>query len=171
MTRYAAGALRAGMAFLLASAAIAAGVLPAAAATGTTTCPRGRAAVIDVEYVIFHSDGTSEDVSTLHRHVRLGDTVNALFNVPVLPAGCPQVELSLASYSSRGHPSRQRLFSSATGEFLPGGRYELSATVAPRPSAEGPHVYFTLVFATGPVLARPRYRDNLIQAARNFSPK
>jgi hypothetical protein len=56
--------------------------------------------------------------------------------VPALPSGCPQVEVSLASYSSRGHPSRQRLFSSGTQEFLPGGRYELSATVAPPPSED-----------------------------------
>jgi hypothetical protein len=152
--------------FLLTSALAAASVLPAGAATRTASCPRGRAAVTDVAYVVFHSDGSSNDVSTLQGNVRLGDTVNALFNVPALPSGCPQVELSLASYSSTGHPAGQRLFSSQTGEFLPGGRYEMSATVAP-PSPGAPRVNFRLAFATGPVLIGPHYGPDLIASARN----
>jgi hypothetical protein len=152
----------------MASALVAASALPAAATTGTAPCPRGRAAVTDVAYVIFHSDGSSSNVSTLRGNVRLGDTVNALFNVPALPPGCAQVELSLASYSSSGRPaSKQRLFSSDTGEFLPGGRYEMSATVAPPPSPGAPRVHFTLDFATGPVRTGPHYGPDLIQSARN----
>jgi hypothetical protein len=109
-------------------------------------------------------------VSKLRGNVRPGDTVNALFNVPALPSGCPQVDLSLASYSASGRPARQTLFSSQTGEFLPGGRYEMSATVAPAPLPGAPRVSFTLTFATGPVLAQPRYGPNLIQFARNRPP-
>jgi hypothetical protein len=153
-------------AFILTPALAAAGVLPAAAGTGTAACPRGRAAVADVAYVVFHSDGSSNDVSKLQGNVRLGDTVNALFNVPALPSGCPQVELSLASYSASGRPASQQLFSSQTGEFLPGGRYEMSVTVAPAPPPGVARVSFTLSFATGPVLAQPRYGPNLIQFAR-----
>src|SRR5215469_8149551 len=140
--------------FLMASALVGLGVLAATATTATTgsdSCPHGRAAVIDVAYVIFHADGTSNNVTTLRGNLRLGDTVNALFNVPALPSGCPQVELSLASYSSNGSPasSEQTLFSSDTLQFLPGGRYEMSVTVAP-PSPGTLRVYFRLAFATGP---------------------
>jgi hypothetical protein len=153
--------------FLLMSALVAAGALPDSAIAGTGSCPRGQGAVIDVTYVVFHADGSSNDVSKLQRNVRLGDTVNALFNVPTLPAGCSQVELSLASYSSTGRPPGQRLFSSQTLEFVPGGRYEMSATIAPPPSPGAPRVYFRLVFASGPVLTRPHYGPDLIASARN----
>jgi hypothetical protein len=151
---------------LLASALSAVGALPAAAATRAVPCPRGTAAVTDVAYVVFHSDGTSNDVSTLRGNVRLGDTVNALFNVPALPSGCSQLELSLASYSSSSRPGRLGLFSSDTGEFLPGGRYEMSVTVAAPPSPGAPRVSFRLDFATGPVLTRPHYGPDLIDSAR-----
>ena len=170
MTRHAkSSVLRATVtAFLLASALIAAG---APAAMASTRCPRGSAAVIDVEYVVFHLDGTSDDVSALQGNVRLGDTVNALFNVPALPSGCSQVELSLASYSSadQAPSSRQTLFSSDTGEFLPGGRYEMSVTIVPPPSPGAHRVRFRLDFATGPVLMSPRYGPNLIDSATGNS--
>jgi hypothetical protein len=174
MTRYATSVVLRTVAttFLLASALVTVGALPATATVtasgGTTTCPPGPVAVTDVGYVVFHADGTSDDVSTLQGNVRLGDTVNALFNVPALPAGCTQVELSLASYSSNRPAShKQSLFSSDTGEFLPGGRYEMSVTVSPAPSAGAPRVYFRLAFATGPVLASPRYGQDLIASAKN----
>ena len=153
--------------FLLTSALVTAGALPASAVAGTGSCPRGRAAVIDVAYVVFHADGSSNNVRRLQGNVRLGDTVNALFNVPALPAGCSQVELSLASYSATGRRAGQRLFSSQTFEFVPGGRYEMSATVAPPSSPGAPRVYFRLAFATGPVLTRPHYGRDLIASARN----
>ncbi len=152
---------------LAASVLAATAVLPAIATAATAPCPRGQAAVTDVAYVVFHSDGTSNNVSTLRGNVRLGDTVNALFNVPALPSGCPQVQLSLASYSSGGQRGKQQLFSSDTGQFLPGGRYEMSATVAPAPAQGAPREYFTLAFATGPVLTRPHYGPDLIDSARN----
>jgi hypothetical protein len=155
------------MAFILASALLTAGVLPASAAAGAAQCPRGVEAVTDVSYVIFHSDGSSNNVLTLRGNVRLGDTVNALFNVPTLPAGCSQVELSLASYSRSGHRGPQQLFSSDTGQFLPGGRYEMSAIVAPPPAPGAPAVKFVFAFATGPVLTRPHYGPNRIGSARN----
>jgi hypothetical protein len=153
--------------FLVTFPLVAAAALPDSAAAATGSCPRGHAAVIDVTYVVFHADGSSNDVRKLQGNVRLGDTVNALFNVPTLPAGCAQVELSFASYSSSGRPAGQTLFSSQTLEFVPGGRYEMSATVAPPPSPGTPRVHFRLVFATGPVLARPHYRRDLIASARN----
>ena len=152
---------------LLTSALFAAGASADSAAAATGACPRGRAAVIDVTYVVFHADGSSNDVRKLQGNVRLGDMVNALFNVPALPSGCSQVELSLASYSSTGRPAGQSLFSSQTLEFIPGGRYEMSAMVAPPPSPGAPRVFFTLVFATGPVLNQPRYGPDRIASARN----
>lgn len=155
--------------FLVTSALVTTDVLPAAATTGSTSCPRGPAAVIDVAYVLFHLDGTSNNVSTLQGNVRLGDTVNALVNVPALPPGCAQVQLSLASYSSGDHAAgRTRIpFSSDTGEFLPGGRYEMSVTIAPPPPPRSPRVRFRLAFATGPVLTSPHYGHDLIASARN----
>jgi len=158
--------------FLMASALVGLGVLAATATTATTgsdSCPHGRAAVIDVAYVIFHADGTSNNVTTLRGNVRLGDTVNALFNVPALPSGCAQVEISLASYSSSAGPAIRNLalFSSESLEFLPGGRYELSVTVAPAPPAGAPAVFFRLYFATGPVLIPPHYGPNRIASAKN----
>jgi hypothetical protein len=153
--------------FLLTSALVAAGALPDSSVAATGSCARGRAAVIDVAYVVFHSDGSSNNVRKLQGNVRLGDTVNALFNVPALPADCSQVELSLASYSSTGRPAGQGLFSSQSLEFVPGGRYEMSATVAPPPSPGASHVFFRLVFTTGPVLTRPHYGPDLIASARN----
>lgn len=154
------------MAFLLASALVVAGGALTATAS-TTPCPHGPAAVVDVEYVVFHLDGTSNDVSKLQGNVRLGDTVNALFNVPALPSGCPQVELSLASYLASGrHASHEgSLFASDTGDFLPGGRYEMSVTIAPLSPPSAHRVRFRLDFATGPVLMTPRYGRNLIASA------
>jgi hypothetical protein len=149
------------------TSALAARAMPASATARTESCPRGPAAVIDVAYVIFHADGTSNNVSTLRGNVRLGDTVNALFNVPALPVGCSQVELSLASYSSSGRPTGQGLFSSQSQEFIAGGRYEMSTSVAPAPSPGAPRAYFKLVLATGPVLNRPHYGRDLIASARN----
>lgn len=151
---------------LLTSPLLAAGALPDSATAATGSCPRGRAAVIDVAYVVFHADGSSNDVSKLQGNVRLGDTVNVLFNVPALPAGCSQVELSVASYSSRGRPAAQTVFSSQSLEFVPGGRYEMSAEVAPPPSSGVPRVFFRFVFATGPALTQPHYGPDLIASAR-----
>lgn len=154
--------------FLSASAVVVAGVLPAAATTRAMTCPHGSAAVTDVAYVVFHLDGSSDNVSTLQGNVRLGDTVNALFNVPALPSGCSQVQLSLTSYSSSRRPASRNLslFSFDTGEFLSGGRYEMSVTVAP-PSHRAPRVRFKIAFATGPALMLPRYGQDLIDSAKN----
>ena len=151
---------------LLTSPLLAAGALPDSATAAMGSCPRGHSAVIDVTYVVFHADGSSNDVRKLQGNVRLGDTINVLFNVPALPAGCSQVELSVASYSSRGRPAAQTLFSSQSLEFVPGGRYEMSATVAAPPSPGAPRVHFRLVFATGPVLTRPHYGPDLIASAR-----
>jgi hypothetical protein len=168
MARYRGSAvLRTTVTLLLFTSALAAGAVPAAATARSESCPRGRAAVIDVAYVIFHADGTSNNVSRFGANVRLGDTVNALFNVPALPAGCSQVELSLASYSSTGRPTGQGLFSSQSQEFIAGGRYEMSTSVAPAPSPGAPRVYFRLAFATGPVLTRPHYGADLIASAKN----
>ena len=139
-----------------------------ASAAPASACPVGRAAVTGLRYVIF--DGSSSiDTTTLHGNVHLGDQVNVIFNVPALPAGCQQVQLSLASYSSTKairHTRDQQLYQSQTGDFVTGGSYEMQVDIAP-PPPNGGTLHFQLDFATGPVLTPPHYGAQLIASTRH----
>ncbi len=93
-----------------------------------------------------------------------GDRVNVLFNVPPLPAGCSTVQLSVASYTRTSSQHHADLFSSDSGTFLPGGRYEMQVTSAPSSTPALEHV--VVVFASGSVRPRPHYGNTRIDRGR-----
>jgi hypothetical protein len=136
----------------------------AASANQVSTCPIGSASVINLAYVIFAADGSSQNVTTLKEHVAPGDQVNVLFDVPSLPSGCSAVQLSIAAYTRTSSHRHAEVFSSDTGSFIAGGRYEMTTMTAPR-STSG-LVRVIVVFASGPVRPRPHYGNNRIDHGR-----
>jgi len=152
-----------GTALLLGSALRIGVATPVAAASA---CPVGKAAVTNVHYVIFETDGTGDNVTHLHGKVQRGDQINVLFNVPSLPAGCSNVTLSLVSYESKvspRHTSKLVVLQSQAQQFIAGGGYEMQVNIVP---TSGPR-HFQLDFVTGPVLAHPHYGHNVIASARH----
>ncbi|MBV9100344.1 MAG: hypothetical protein JOZ46_12425 [Candidatus Dormibacteraeota bacterium] len=150
----------------------AAGSFAAAGAAGAgaqgASCPVGDEAVTNVHYAIFDPNNTSHNATRLRGNVDSGDQVNVLFDVPALPAGCSDVTLTIATYTSPvspRHMNKLTLFSQQSQSFIAGGGYEMSATIAPHTSAATRH--FQIDFATGPVLTPPDYDSNLIDSAQH----
>lgn len=108
-----------GVALIPASPALATGY----PSTGSSVCPTGNAAITDVNFTFYGSDGSKRTSDKLWNNSQAGDKIVAKFQIA---PGCKNVRVSFASYTAPSDvfdpatASQQKLYNYGTGVFSSG---------------------------------------------------